>query len=106
MSINERRDEIIRILRGGGITTIPYLSKSLETSVSTIKRDILVLTVDEGYPIDTIQGNGGGIVLRDYKHPHKRILSQKQIGVLRKYALSADTPEDAEILNGILNAYA
>ena len=105
MSVNERRAEIIRILRCAGQTTIPCLAEKLGTSVSTIKRDILILTVDEGYPIDSVQGNGGGIVLRDYKHPHKRILSQEQISVLTELAKTSDTYR-ADILYGILNAYA
>ena len=105
MSVNERRAEIMRILRGVRQTTVPQLSQELGASISTIKRDILALTVEEGYPIDTAQGNGGGIILRDYKHPHKRILSQEQIRVLEKYAQLADAP-DVDILNGILKAYA
>lgn len=105
MSANERRAEMIRILLGARQTTIPRLAGDLRASVSTIKRDILVLTVDEGYPIDTVQGNGGGIILRDFKHPHKRILSQEQIRVLTELAQSAN-PHQAEILNGILRAYA
>ena len=105
VSVNERRAEIIRILRCAGQTTIPCLAEKLGTSVSTIKRDILILTVDDGYPIDSVQGNGGGIVLRDYKHPHKRILSQEQITVLTELAQTADTYQ-ADILHGILHAYA
>lgn len=105
MSVNERRAEIIRILRGTEQTSIPCLAAKLGASVSTVKRDILALTVDEGYPINTIQGNGGGIVLRDFKHPHKHILSREQIEVLTELAKSSDTYH-AEILNGILRAYA
>ncbi|MDR0919631.1 MAG: hypothetical protein LBM93_10380 [Oscillospiraceae bacterium] len=52
---------MIRILLGGERTSIPILARNLETSVSTIKRDLLVLTVDRGYPIMTEQGHGGGV---------------------------------------------
>ena len=105
MSAHIRRDEIIRILRGVRQTTIPHLATTLETSVSTIKRDILALTVDYGFPIDTIQGNGGGVVLRDHKHPHLHILSQEQIAVLKALMLTADKYV-ASVLHGILRAYA
>ena len=105
MSANERRAEIIRILLGARQTTIPRLAIDLNASVSTIKRDILALTVDEGYPIDTVQGNGGGIILKDFKHPHRRILSQEQIKVLTELAQFANLHQ-AEVLNGILGAYA
>jgi len=105
VSVNERRAEILRILRGAGKTTIPRLAKDLKASISTIKRDVLALTVDEGYPIDTVQGNSGGIFLRDFKHPHKHILSHEQIKVLTELAQTADTYH-ADVLNGILRAYA
>ena len=105
MSVNERRAEIIRILIGIKRTTIPILAKTLNVSVSTIKRDLLALTVDEGYPIDTEQGRGGGIILRDFKHPHRHILSQEQIRVITEFAQNTDTYR-AGVLYGVLNAYA
>ena len=105
MSVNERRNEIMRILRTGKLTTIPQLVEQLRSSRSTIKRDILALTVDEEYPIDTIQGNGGGVILRDFRHPHKHILSQEQIKVLEEIAETANTYH-SEVLKGILSAYA
>ena len=105
MSGNKRRAEIIRILRGTKQTTIPCLADTLKVSVSTIKRDILSLTVDDGYPIDTLQGNKGGIVLRDFNNTHKHILSQEQIQVLTDLAQTSDTYY-AEVLNGLLRAFA
>ncbi len=105
MSVSERRAEIIRILFSFTQTKIPNLARELKSSVSTIKRDILALTVDEGYPIDTMQGNGGGVIMRSFKHPHMHILSQEQIKVLTELAEIVD-PHYAEVLRGILRAYA
>jgi predicted DNA-binding transcriptional regulator YafY len=105
VSVTERRAEILRILRGVEQTTIPRLAQELGASVSTIKRDILALTVDDGYPINTAQGNGGGVSLTDYRHPHKRIFSQEQISVLVEITLIVDTYR-AEVIHGILRAYA
>ncbi|MCL2052789.1 MAG: HTH domain-containing protein [Lachnospiraceae bacterium] len=106
MNANERRKEIIRILRGTiKIITTPQLAMWLKASKSTIKRDILILTVDEGYPIDTVQGNGGGIILRDTKHPHKNILSQEQSRILEEFAQNCKDPYKASILIGIRDAY-
>ena len=105
MSVNERRDEIMRILLGVRQTTIPRLAEALGVSVSTVKRDILALTVEEGFPIDTAQGNSGGIVLNDFRHPHLHILSREQITVLQTLSLSSDE-YTSSILNGILRAYA
>ena len=105
MNVKERRAEIIRILMGRGKETIPQLALELGVSVSTIKRDILALTVDEQYPLDTVQGNGGGVILRDFKHQHKHIFSQEEIKVLTEIAAKANTYH-AKILNGLLKAYA
>ena len=105
MNANARRTEIIRILRAAKQTTAARLANTLNVSVRTIHRDILVLTVDEGYPINTAQGNQGGIFLEDVKHPHKHIFSQEQINVLTELAQTANSYH-AEILKGILKAYA
>ena len=105
MSGNSRRIEIIKILRSKNQTTMPYLADVLGVSLSTIKRDVLLLTVDEGYPIDTVRGNRGGVLLRDFTHSHKHILSQEEIKVLTLLMQTVDT-YSAEVLKGILKAYA
>jgi len=105
VSGNKRRAEIIRILRSKNQISVSCLADMLNVSASTIKRDILSLTVDDGYPIDTVMGKKGGIVLRDFRHPYKKILSQEQIRVLTELAQTSDTYQ-SEILNGILRAYA
>ena len=56
---------------------MPQLATELGVNVKTIQRDILALIVDEGYPINTEQGNGGGVYLVEYRHPHKKILSKE-----------------------------
>ena len=105
MSGNKRRTEIIRILRGTKQISVSCLADTLKVSASTVKRDIMSLTVDEGYPIDTIMGKNGGIMLKEITHPHKHILSQEQINVLTELAQTSNTYH-AEILYGILRAYA
>ena len=105
MSVNERRDEIMRILLGVRQTTIPRLAEALGVSASTVKRDILALTVEEGFPIDTAQGNSGGVILKDFRHPHLHILSREQIAVLQMLSQNSDE-YIASVLIGILRAYA
>ena len=105
VSANARRSEIIRILRATKQTTAACLADTFNVSTKTIQRDILALTVDEGYRIDTQKGNKGGIVLKDFNNPHKHILSQEQINVLTELAQTSNTYH-AEILYGILRAYA
>ena len=105
MSTDERREEMIRILLGGTRTTVPKLAMQLGVSERTIHRDLLVLTVDRGYPIDTEPGRTGGVYMHDYRHAHKHILSQEQIKVLTELAQIAST-HHAEVLKGILKTYA
>ena len=105
MSAAARRSEIVRILRCCGRTTMPKLATELGVNVRTIQRDILALTVDEGYPINAEQGNGGGVYLVEYRHPHKKILSKEQTQVLEGLAKETDRYR-ASVLIGILKAYA
>ena len=100
MSTDERREEMIRILLGGTRTTVPKLAMQLGVSERTIHRDLLVLTVDRGYPIDTEPGRTGGVYMHDFRHAHKRILSQAQINALRT-AIDTAVPETAEALQSI-----
>jgi biotin operon repressor len=92
-------------MRGRRKDSIDNLAHELGVSRSTIKRDLLTLTVDEGYHIDTLPGNGGGVVFHDLKNPHKGILSQEQIDVLTELAQSAGE-HHATVLSGILAAFA
>jgi len=105
VSTEARREEIIRILMGGTKTTAPKLSIQLGVSISTINRDLLVLTVERGYPIDTETGRAGGVYMRDFRHAHKHILSQEQIRALNTVMITTD-PETAGALQSILHAYA
>lgn len=105
MSTDERREEMIRILLGGERTTVPKLAAQLGVSERTIHRDLLVLTVDRGYPIDSETGRAGGVFMRNYRHTHKRILSKIQIKALNTAIEMADS-KTAEVLQSILHAYA
>ena len=105
MTAAGRRAEMIRILRGRKRDIIPNLAYELGVSERTIRRDLLTLTLDEGYHIDVLPGNGGGVVFYDAGNPHKGILSQEQIDVLSELAQSTGGRK-AKILKEILDAYA
>jgi len=104
VSTDERREEMIRILLGGTRTTVPKLAAQLGVSERTIHRDLLVLTVDRGYPIDTETGRAGGVYMHDFRHAHRRILSQEQIKALNM-AIAAMDSETADVLQTILQTY-
>jgi predicted DNA-binding transcriptional regulator YafY len=96
---------MLRILMGGNRTTIPLLASMLGASVSTIKRDLAVLSVDRGYPIMTEQGNMGGVYMQNFRHAHRHILSCSQINAINT-AIRAVDKDTAATLQTLLNAYA
>ena len=100
-----RRAELIRILRIRKKDTVPNLARELNVSERTIRRDLLTLTVDEGYLIDTIQGNGGGVVCNGQLYPHRGILSQDQIRVLNELKRHADSRQII-VVNEMLEAFS
>jgi len=105
MRTADRRAELVRILRMRRRDTVPNLARELGVHESTIRRDLLTLTVDEGYLIDTMQGNGGGIVYSGQKYPYKGVLSQEQIKVLTDLKRYADNYQ-ADVIDGMLEAFA
>jgi biotin operon repressor len=94
MSANERRTEIIRILLGRRRDTIPQLAAELQVSRSTVNRDILALT--EEYPLETVQGNGGGVGLPDWYRPNKNLLTRNQQDALTRL-IESDSPESVAL---------
>lgn len=62
MSIRSRQDELIRLLRRRGSTTIANLTESLSISRRTVLRDIAQLR-EQGFVIQSASGPGGGIYL-------------------------------------------
>lgn len=41
-------------------------------------------------PIETVQGNGGGVQIPDWYHPHRYIFSEEQYAVLEDFMGIAD----------------
>jgi predicted DNA-binding transcriptional regulator YafY len=62
MNTRSRQDELIRLLRRRGSTTVAYLTESLAVSRRTALRDIAALR-EQGYIIRSSSGPGGGIYL-------------------------------------------
>ncbi|MCL2874521.1 MAG: HTH domain-containing protein [Defluviitaleaceae bacterium] len=105
MNAAGRRVELIRILRIRRKDTVQNLARELGVNERTIRRDLLILTVDEGYLIDTIQGNGGCVVYNGKPNPYKGILSQEQIEVLNSLKKYADDHQITVII-GMLEAFS
>ena len=105
MAKAERQQELVRIMLGRGEDTMQNLATDLGVDTRTIRRDILELsTADNPIPFDTRKGNGGGVILKGWRHPHKNIFSQEQQLVLSEMLDKADERQ-TEVLLGLLNAY-
>lgn len=62
MSTRLRQDEMVRLLRRRGLTTVSYLTESLNISKRTVLRDIAELR-EQGFVIRSASGPGGGLYL-------------------------------------------
>ena len=102
MTANERRAEIMRILTARRFESASRLAKELDVHINTIKRDILALTAE--YPLETREGNGGGVFLPDWYHPHRNILSNEQKQTLSQLMESANE-QQAKVLRELLLEY-
>jgi len=102
MNAAVRRAELVRILRQRKKDTIDNLARELGVSRNTIKRDLLTLTVDEGYHIETFKGNGGGVVFHDTQKPFGSLVSQEHIDLLNELAQEKGGRK-AKLLNEILD---
>ena len=104
MRTGERRAEIMRILVSKRKVTIEELSRTLEVSKITIKRDISVLVLD--YPILQISGKGGGLALPGWYHPHRNILSREQFRTLSEIKKQISDDRKSTVIDGILSEFA
>ena len=88
MSANERRAEIMRIMVARRQENMQVLAAELGVTDRTIRNDILVLTAE--YPLETTRGNGGGVRIADWYHPHKNIFSHFKNEIFELYKKSLD----------------
>ena len=102
MSANERRAEIMRIMVARRQESMQVLARELGVTDRTIRADILALTAE--YPLETVRGNGGGVRIADWYHPHKNILSKEQISVLEQLFPQAND-EQKRVLDQMLREY-
>lgn len=102
MSANERRAEIMRIMVARRQENMQVLASELGVSDRTIRNDIVALTAE--YPLETNRGNGGGVRIAEWYHPHKNIMSQEQISVLEQLMEKADDAQK-KVLDQMLREY-
>ena len=97
----DRRQEIMDTLLLRRKDTVPNLAQEFGVSISTIKRDVCILSRD--YPIVTVQGKGGGVCLPDgyYATTSHRRLTEAQFDFLHRLMVSL-SPADKETMREIL----
>lgn len=104
MIANERREEIIRILRARKFEKMSNLAFEFGVDIRTIRRDITHLTIS--YPLVTKAGRyDSGVYWEQWwQDPHANILSQHHKNAL-KIAVKAVDKETAKCLKEILEIY-
>lgn len=103
MRASKRQAEIMRTLRIGAITKISYLAEKFHVSERTIRRDIVVLIANH-FPIITVQGCCGGVMLMDHVNPHRDIFTWEQNESLREMHETASAKHQ-KVIAELLNSY-
>ena len=78
----ERRQLVLEYLLDQRHTTLDALCKEFEVSMSTMRRDILILSCS--YPITTFQGGGGGIKIAEGYRLGMKYMTNEQTALLEK----------------------
>lgn len=100
---NERREEIRIYLSAVRFATLQNLMDKFHVSKSTIRRDIDILT--ETTPLETIQGNGGGIRVAGEWSANHVYLNSEQEALLAKLSAELQTDGDKAIMESILATF-
>ena len=103
MTAAERQDLIMATLRRERTATISNFAAACGCNARTIRRDIEALSVS-GFPVETVQGNGGGVRLAEWYQPHRTTLGPEQLEVLQRFMASA-LPADRAVLGSIIDQF-
>lgn len=103
MTADERRGVILDIICARRYETIDNLAFELEVSRRTIQRDVLHLSLR--FPIYTMQGKGGGILISDDFRWSAKYLSSEQLALLNKLG-SKLKGKDAETMASIIKMFS
>ena len=103
MTADERRGAILDIICARRYETIDNLAFELEVSRRTIQREVLHLSLR--FPIYTMQGKGGGILISDDFRWSAKYLSSEQLALLNKLG-SKLKGKDAETMASIIKMFS
>ena len=103
MTADERRGVILDIICARRYETIDNLAFELEVSRQTIERDVLHLSLR--FPIYTMQGKGGDILISDDFRWSAKYLSPEQLALLNKLSEKLKG-EDAAVMASIIKMFS
>lgn len=103
MTADERRGAILDIICARRYETIDNLAFELDASRRTIQRDVLHLSLR--FPIYTMQGKGGGILISDDFRWSAKYLSSEQLALLNKLG-SKLKGKEAETMASIIKMFS
>ena len=105
MTAMERQDTIMAMLRKERSITVDHLAEALDCSRSTIKRDLIDLSIN-GFPVISRKGRyGGGIELADWYQPTRTSLCPEQLKALRDAMSNATDPQMRAALGSIIDQF-
>ena len=99
----ERRIKIIKYLCKCRETTVAQLAVMFGVSERTIRRDLLLLSLE--HPVDVRQGKNGGVFIMEGYRVDKHYLKDSQEELIRKYVEIVPAEEKAVLL-AILSDFA
>ena len=102
MPASERRNAILEILCMRRVEKINNLAFQFGVTEKTIRRDILMLSLE--YPIYTLQGNGGGVYVDERFKLGKAYLKSEQKELLERILPGLDE-KDAEVMKSIIKTF-
>lgn len=103
MRPNERRAAILDTLCSRRYDTIQNLAREFHVCERTIRYDIEELTL--AYPLETQQGNGGGVKVAEGYFVGRKYLKPAQQQLLQKLSASL-TSEELSVMNSIFADFA
>ena len=102
-SATERRQDVLYYISDRRRVTYQEIADEFGVSFNTARRDVELLACS--YPIDVVNGKGGGVRAMDGWYASKRYLTDEQDALLRKLAAGLQ-PEDQKTMESILAAFA
>lgn len=102
-SATERRQDVLYYISDRRRVTYQEIADEFGISFNTARRDVELLACS--YPIDVVNGKGGGVRAMDGWYASKRYLTNEQEDLLRQLCEGLQ-PDQQKTMESILQAFA